>query len=138
VITEELKAAGLTMKPDALTVADAAIPVTSYNDPIKDTKTGPLVLDLVDTEKRIAVEFISGEDIDEWSSEKLDWIRGGTYETKATAQLLRDGLAAKAPAGAYGVFYDPSYQHKAGREVTDDLRLQVRDFVAWLKAQGVI
>ena len=66
----------------------------------------------------------------------------------------RASILAK-PAGVYAVFYDPNdagpvvrdkkgqfdtagYEKKALAACRQDLRAQVRDFVKWLKVQGVI
>jgi hypothetical protein len=71
------------------------------------------------------------------------------------AQSLGNGLKTAKPAGVYAVFYDPNdsgpvvrnkkgqidsvrYEKKALAACKQDLRAQVRDFIQWLKAQGVI
>jgi hypothetical protein len=107
VITEELKAAGLDAKADAQTLADVPIPVTSLFGETKETKPGALVLDAVDTTKHVAVEFVSQADYVAWAGKEAMMSSVERYNALAAAQLLRDGLAAKAPAGAYGVVYDP-------------------------------
>jgi hypothetical protein len=75
----------------------------------------------------------------------------------ATAQAVRAGLEQAKPAGAVAVFYDPivgysDVRENAGEEKVDwqavpekakmlaryELRQQVRDFIKWLKAQGVV
>lgn len=81
------------------------------------------------------------------------------------AETLRESLVNAGPSGAYAVFYDPccgprdvnpqykpfpphpDTDYKAWRAkwqartkdlARDELRAQVRDFIKWLKAQGVI
>lgn len=82
------------------------------------------------------------------------------------AKVLQSGLAKKHPSGTYAVFYDPCVGRrdvekkyglridynsaeswkKSNRQVTrkakqlaqEELRAQVKDFIKWLRAQGVI
>lgn len=89
------------------------------------------------------------------------------HDLLKTAEDLREGIAKAAPAGTYAVFYDPvvgpfdvvnkyGYKPHLGKTVADrekeqakvdamakafsreELRAQVKDFIKWLKAQGVI
>jgi hypothetical protein len=140
IIQEGLAQAGLDMKPDALTIPVTAIPVTRAKGHVTETKPGPLTLDLVDDGKHVAVEYVSKNDYQQWGGKETRTLEFATVEMKAAAQLLRDGLPATAPAGAYGVFYDPTGLEADGddRQMRELLRLQVKDFVAWLKVQGVI
>jgi hypothetical protein len=159
VIVEEFKVAGLTLQPDALTIPDTYLPMTNYNNPVVAMKPGALLLDLADQTRKVAVEYVSFEDYYVWAGNSVGAGTVATIESKAAAQLLRAGLAAKAPAGSYGVIYDPlpsqaelverAKQAEAENDLTylaeprralanEDLRAQVKDFLSWLKTQGVI
>lgn len=90
------------------------------------------------------------------------------FNISDAARTLQKGLEQAHPTGSYAVFYDPCVGSKDVREALglkeddrrttegtpeeefdriyqkkqemarEQLRLQVRDFIAWLKAQGVI
>ncbi len=62
---------------------------------------------------------------------------------------MREALAKAHPRGTYAVFYDPAssyeelpdgpnYERLADQLNEKKLRAQVKDFIAWLKAQKVI
>jgi hypothetical protein len=64
-----------------------------------------------------------------------------SYDLKGTAERLRAGLAAHEPEAWVGLFYEPGaarHPHEGHANGEKDLRKQVRDFVKWLQAQGVI
>ena len=67
------------------------------------------------------------------------------YDAKALAASVVAKVKKASPKGVVGTFYEPfTYpaNRKTGAEVYDqdraELRKQVRDFVQWLKSQGVI
>jgi hypothetical protein len=122
----------------------------------------PLINDLVDARKHIAVEFVSRESYNRWAhsfSMRETW----SYEFKHVAEHLT-GELRQAEAGYFGVFYDPSSRidrqtwdeiNKLGPNVDhapaiqrakddaragakENLRQQVADFAAWLKKEGAI
>jgi len=144
IIVEEAKRAGLTFSPDSRTV-EVELP-KGENRQRKLVKTS-IKLDGTDTRRSISYEYISEADVREWNTSTM-WPMG-------TAQSLRNGLETAKPAGVYAVFYDPNdvapvvtnkkgqfdsagYQKRAVAACKQDLRAQVRDFIKWLKAQGVI
>jgi hypothetical protein len=137
IILEELKDTGLTLSPDAQLIADTPIPRTSSLHTQIISESGDLILDLADQTKHVALEYVSREDYEGWAGDKTRRFSDGNYyDFKGTAQIVRDGLTTTAPDGAYGVFYEPmGFSADKKRE---DLRAQVKDFLAWLKAEGVI
>lgn len=163
VIQEEAKKAGLEFAPDALTIPDVYVPVTEHNgcSPIAQRLTRErqaLALDGFDRKHGIAFEFVSQQDFIAWESKSPGCVSSvSSFDMKGTAESLRSGLKSAAKVPWLGVFYEPGaargaseasngatqqgweQRRKAGREVgKEELRKQVRDFIQWLKAQGVI
>ncbi len=124
------------------------------------TQTRDLALDGYDRVHKVAYEFVSTKLIDARRHDPCISTVSG-YDLKGTAERLRTGLAGHDPEAWIGLFYEPGAsagertgsrgasetdgraaweQHeKAGRAIGEkELREQVRDFVGWLKAQGVI
>lgn len=115
--------------------------------------TAPLEADLVDPAHHIVVEYVS--DADFWQLGGNDR-REYNRDLKAVAQQVATQVSAQAHNVTFAAFYDPVryYTFGRGRGRVDDrwsaseedakryaqeqLRLQVQDFIAWLKGQGVI
>ena len=132
------------------------------NNFIDSTKKGNLTLDGYDADKKIGFEFISVDDYKKWAGNEKVWSSIETYDVKNTAKLLQKGISNKNGDSNIGIFYDPmpldevfisadEIAKKEGKSVDyheiskkviemadEQLRLQVRDFLEWLKAQGVI
>jgi hypothetical protein len=134
--------------------------------PVKVTKPRPIVLDGFDRKHNIAFEYVSSQDFNDWRmSERLSTLR--SYDLRDAADKLRNAIVQTESAGTYGVFYDPLVRSdrcakpaggraefkvpatdwQAGRTnsraveldlAREELRAQVKDFIKWLKAQGVI
>lgn len=121
------------------------------------TKKANVKLDGEDKKRKIAFEFVSHEDFTEWSVKDPVQVASVAWDDLlGTAALFRESLAKSKPQGTFGVFYDPvAYQPfrfdlsdysseavaqaNAEREQAEkDLRAQVKDFIKWLKSQGVI
>ncbi|NLE56936.1 MAG: hypothetical protein GX616_01135 [Planctomycetes bacterium] len=164
VITEELAQAGLVLPQRNTQMEGVAIPPRKYEfqldwvsgEPrstlvVLSNKSKPLDLDLRDPAKGVAIEFVSAS----------DYISLGGPASGSSVQ----GLDFKDVAGWVGknvqeqgrglhaaVFYDPAARPTSDRQPgswkqrSEDskneskrlLRLQVKDFVDWLKGQGVI
>jgi hypothetical protein len=126
-------------------------------DIIDSSKIGDLKLDGYDGGKKIGFEFVSKEDYDSWHVE--EGIRSSVedFDFLSTAAILRDGLEKDNGEASIGVFYNPMVmlskeELKLGDEDRDwegmavkvndmgknELRMQVKDFLEWLKAQGII
>jgi len=152
----------LKMTADGRTLADFPVPETSdqawHDEKLKlGTKKQDLALDGWDAKHNIGYEYVSEADFKAWTK------RGGMMSTVSvfdmanTAKRLQASIAAVKPEGTIAVFYDPmiGYQdaqrdekdgNRDWQQRQDDarmiaryvLRLQVRDFIAWLKAEGAI
>ena len=132
-------------------------------------RDGDLCLDGADADNKIAFEFISQDDVYEWRKENEEAAATFTlYDTKGTAEQLREELVSYGPDIALGIFYDPcndvdmegaydamakaeeqgmtfdwegaklEQEARARAKSEEELRAQVRDFLDWLKGQGVI
>ncbi len=121
------------------------------------TKKADVKPDGVDKKRKVSFEFVSTDDFEAWSVKDpritSTWI---STDLLGTAALFRESLAKSKPLGDYGVFYDPvsyevyqfneekpsadvSARNEAVRKQAEtDLRGQVKDFIKWLKSQGVI
>ncbi len=127
------------------------------------TQRGDLLLDGYESKRNIGYEFISADDFKAWKDRR---VFGGSsvssYDFLHTAGTLRVGLAAKVSTPWTGIFFEPAAhpalamtaadtlteaarnrywtaRRNVGRQVGEEqLRLQVRDFIRWLKSQGVI
>ena len=106
---------------------------------------GTLALDGYDEKIGLGFEFVSQQDVVDWSGGHGGGILDA-YDMKGTASRLSEVLDNVA------VFYDPgadfedveitrdmeAYTDQQKKIMTEKLREQVRDFLAWLAAQGVI
>lgn len=126
----------------------------------------PLVLDAVDEQHNIAVEYISREDYEDWFSKDPRIAADNTsrYDIQRAATRLRSGIGESQakPNTRIGVFYDPCLEpqdvlenmgqdpngnlgldqqlveENAKMMARYELRQQVRDFIGWLKSQNAI
>lgn len=122
------------------------------------TWEGSLSLDGYDPNLNLGFEYVSSEDIVSWNSDTGPIATVTENDYKGTAQRLSDATENVA------VFYDPAsqdyeafdegfdwddpnanlreyeaqYTAEQKEKVIEDLRAQVRDFLEWLKGQGVI
>lgn len=134
--------------------------IENYKDDggiIDSSKTGDLKLDGYDSGKKIGFEFISKEDYDSWHVEEGIYSSVEDFDFLSTAAILRDGLEKDNEEASIGVFYNPMVrlsedELKLGDEDRDwegmavkindmgkdELKMQVKDFLEWLKAQGII
>lgn len=163
VIIEEAKRAGIVFTADAKTLPKIDMPATprEWNDkqPKREVKPQAIVLDGTDTKRGISFEYVSREDSIAWQGDPLDHMTSTvySYNVGGAAKDLQAGLAKAKPTGNYAVFYDPvalqnmnfgasaDFDAAMGRAATaaydearKDLREQVKDFIKWLKGQGVI
>ena len=127
------------------------------------TKTGDLVLDGVDRTRNVAYEFVSKEDFAAWERQDQSvWCSVSSYDLKTTASKLAGGLTNATGKTVVALFYEPGaaapemeypnagateedwrthwqLRQQAGKKLgEEELRQQVRDFLEWLKAQGII
>jgi hypothetical protein len=132
VIREEVEKMGIDFN------GNKTIEVTykDYNSGV--TRTGKLELDGYDATLGIGFEYVSESDINKWSSNSNNLIGLASY-TEETAQRLSESTTNVVyffnPANSDNFEYNTSEQKERRLE---ELRAQVRDFLAWLIAQGVI
>lgn len=124
---------------------------------IDSSKTGNLKLDGYDDMKKIGFEFVSKEDYDSWHVEEGLRSSVDDFDFLSAAKVLREGLANKNGDTSIGVFYNPmerlpkeelklnsenrdwnAMEVKVKQMAEDNLRKQVKDFLEWLKAQGIM
>ena len=122
---------------------------------IQHDRSRPIPLDGIDKQRKIAYSFVSMQE---------GIIPNGTtaYESSSIDKARRAAKKASYKRGTYVVFYEPMAPMKARKRISgfldveerikqleaeektakvkseQQLRLQVQDFVKWLKAQGVI
>ena len=150
VIAEECAAQGIDISGSKTISgtfpATSILPEAISGSASDETYTGELTLDGYSEELGIGVEFVSTEDILDWQAPTDVGASVEQYDLKGTAQRLADCTDNVA------VFYDPaagnyedftgsneeSYMENSKEQSIDELREQVRDFLQWLKAQGVI
>ena len=160
IVQEEAAKAGIAFrpppeKPEILPPIDwDAYPRGEYRD--KRRVPTALQFDGRDEKRSLQYEYVSRQDLDKWEGPSE-----GTalhYDVKGSAQTLDTSLAKQKQPGISAIFYDPVEQlypaakgerpSWAGDEkqltaaavarAKADLRAQVKDFIAWLKAQMVI
>lgn len=159
VIREEAAARGVQFGSGTSHPVSAELPVTqlapsfgSEDDNKKQkTKKGTLTPDGWDETLGIGFEFVSKKDVSEWRDENGLMASVESYDMKGAAVTLAENNRNIA------VFYDPGEDwsrygelnwsdweenEKKAAQMREDnialLREQVREFLAWLAAQGII
>lgn len=163
VIQDEAKKAGIAFSADALTLKDIEVPMTGqFGVPHKSQKRD-LVLDGYDKKHDVAYQVVTQKDFADWETkDHTRYSSVSSYDFKTTAQVLTNGLSHAKEKTIVAVFYEPAAhppkmdypkngatdaerrafweeREKAAKELgKKELREQVKDFVQWLKGQGVI
>ena len=150
VIEEECAAQGIDLSGQKTISgtfpATSTLPEAVSGGASDQTYTGDLNLDGYSEDLGIGVEFVSTDDILDWQADTGIAATVDEFDLKGTAQRLADCTDNVA------VFYDPtadnyldftgsneeSYVENSKEQSLEELRAQVRDFLQWLKAQGVI
>ena len=150
VIEEECAAQGIDLSGQKTISgtfpATSTLPEAVSGGASDQTYTGDLSLDGYSDDLGIGVEFVSTDDILAWKADTGMAATVEEFDLKGTAQRLADCT------GNVAVFYDPtadddldftgsneeSYVESSREQSLEELRAQVRDFLQWLKAQGVI
>jgi hypothetical protein len=161
IIEEELAKAGIRNGADSLSVDSVEFPLTGFvgQHPgeygTKDTAhvwSGTLTFDGYDPARRVAWEYVSAEDYSSWAvrdKEVRVYDAIAITATRAGAEQLRRGILKRNPPVTVALFYDPVWTPKGeangpgtedvqakAREISGpELRAQVKEFAAWLKAQ---
>jgi len=157
IISDEFEKLDITVKKGGGTVDCVQIPKVSLSpltdEPaVKGTVTGSLEFDFAVEDDYIVMEFVSSDDVRAWAA-------GGAvssveqYNYKEAAKTLNESLDDEELNSVHGVFYDPAesidfsesgekdfeeLEAEAREKSCETLREQVKDFIAWLGAQGVI
>lgn len=137
-------------------------PVTNIYEPENKDASDTLVTmtpDFADVEHGVALEFVSVEDVKSWHQDKGYGVSVENYDTLDAAEQLSEALESATHVNAcgytLGVLYDPCEQQDpisggdweaALQEAKEQSRVQseealaaqVKDFLEWLKAEGVI
>ena len=135
IISGELAKAGFTYKKQGDHIKDATVPVTYPYGWIPEwatEKKAEMIHDLLfdgyimNGDKKINIEYVSEEDYMSWIDPDAGWESTVTNcETKEAAQEFKKLYEDAA------VFYDPL-------DGEENLRLQVLDFIEWLKSINAV
>ena len=108
----------------------------------------PLNVDLYDEDQKIAVEFVSKSDSQDFGVNSDDvFISVESYDFETMADSLATEVKTHGKGVYFGAFYDPMagavdgdyWNFESRRNVSKQyLQNQVKDFINWLKAQGVM
>jgi hypothetical protein len=155
-IREETAVQGIHFTGTRILAGDHFPATNLYGDEDFNAATweGSLELDGYDSALNISFEFVSQQDVVDWAKEGNMSSSVESYDMKGTAERLADVLENTA------VFYDPGsdpkafdhhqiengdfetyfsqYEAEQKALMIKMLREQVRDFLAWLAAEGVI
>lgn len=175
VVKEELAKVGITFDRKNVQLKNVEIYPAGFLSVSSETRAKPdgfttqdvvrpqaVTLDLYDSVHQISVEFICERDAEKFGWDEYNGRYVGdnpspegrramstvsSFDLAKTAEHLAAKLRKDAPAGRYGIFYDPAAPQdrpargtgvKLTEESNPELRQQVRDFVGWLKDQGVV
>jgi hypothetical protein len=135
---------------------------TEHKDKKRRTRTQDFVFDGYDKKHDVAYEFVSEGDFKQWERNDSGISTASDFDLKGASETLRSSLQEKRLRTTVAVFYEPGAtppwmktpgagpkngdwkaffekEKAAARQIgREELRKQVRDFVQWLKAQGVI
>ncbi len=140
------------------TIIDRDTSVKIDNSSHKYTRAGKIVLDGGNEDGRISFEYVSVDDFKQWNPNFSEVSIFYTYDIKKTAQTFVENIKDNTNHSYVGTFYDPmpcteieltaedsgihytekEFETKSLEASENDLREQVRDFICWLKAEGVI
>lgn len=143
IINDEAKNYGITFEYDKTEIQNVDIPYKQiYNlntngtieEETFETKKGNLILDGYVQNSKIGFEYVSDTDIDQWAADDSQQSLNG--ENKNIANNLSSSIKNADKEKKIGVFYDPHAVDMT--EAKTQLRNQVRNFINWLKAEGVI
>ena len=156
IIQDEFNKQGISITVSDITLDAIELPSGKLNwrnrTTFPSTKEGQLVLDGQVKDMGIAFEYVSTDDIVEmtkWDQDVPNKKQPIVLDMRAGAQALAKSLEGNTGINAVAVFYDPINESKPFdgnndkreqwlKQSHEDLRQQVRDFIAWLKAEGII
>ena len=160
VIREEAMVRGLDLGQGSMILAgEFPLPDVGANprySAARKTWHGQLRLDGYNEQIGAGFEYVSKEDIDQWTQQAAgEDACMAMYRFHQTANRLTESMQEQIRDswGHIGVFYDPgttfvdqgdgpwdeaAYQQAQKEYKIEQLRLQVRDFLDWLAAEGII
>jgi hypothetical protein len=152
IINEAAKEYGLTFSSSYVPeFNNVLLPVTDLSpddidasaQPARQVNIASLKADFADSEHNIAIEFVSVDDVKEWSigtsTATVEY-----YETKDAAEQLSEALEEAYDGSFYtaAVLYDPcavsDKEADARAESESQLKAQATDFFDWLRERGII
>jgi hypothetical protein len=162
IISGELKKVGLTFndkfKGDPIMISRKKV-VYNENENIKNweerysdtTEIKNLYPDAYNKDLNMIIEFVSYEDYEAFGDEKPEFSSVSEYLIKSSAEKIQKVFKEKGKYSSV-VFYDPvgwgdisnreqgwDEMEKEGRKkAVEMLKLQVADFIEWLKNEGII
>ena len=104
----------------------------------------PLQVDLRDPDHQVEIEFVNFDDFDRMCGDcaGLDFEPHAYLDLKRAASHVSSQVERHGKNVYFGTFYDPMVETEDKQynliESERLLRLQVKDFIDWLKGQGVI
>ncbi len=160
IITEEFSRAGIEVTGKNVDLEGVSIQWLEFEYKLEDDilqkefyeigMASPLVADLVDENRAIAIEYVSMHDYNQVRREaSLSSV--SSYDTQEVAQAVASTVEKEGKSVYFGTFYDPMvrFEHDSASsweeaeaageaEAKELLRQQIQDFIEWLQAQGVI
>jgi hypothetical protein len=112
-----------------------------------------IALDGTDPQRNLSFEFVSDKDLAVWDMGSRYSGTLGEIAIEPVAKGLQKGFSKTVTGQTVGVFYDPvsiysfdkqssfpasSTRKEAKEKSIHELQEQVKDFIAWLKTQGII
>ena len=159
IIADEAKKFGISFAPTVKTLPELEIRVIDLKGKTTSQELN-LELDGTDQKRDISFEYVSVTDFRSWRLRPVSYdLKESDYQD--TVELLKESLAKTKSKGIFAVFSDPGFRARqegpkskpiehstpvvtntrketATSKPEELLREQVRDFIKWLKAQGVI
>jgi hypothetical protein len=118
-----------------ITTLIPGVSLAMSGETIIGSKKGEICLDGYNKASNIGYIFVSKDDLENWKVRSSNSTIT-TYYFKDTAKALSDNLKNRDDGLRVAVFYDPAISEKNSPE--ENMRLQVGDFIKWLKSQGII
>ncbi|MCL2672250.1 MAG: hypothetical protein FWF10_09500 [Clostridiales bacterium] len=158
IIRDEFANLELKVTPGEVKLTNIQIPKTDLSpgwdaEAQEQTQIGNFVFDFIVEGRNIAIEFVSGMDVYEWRGSEIH-STVVVYNCIEAAETLNISLNALEKEYIHAVLYDPVEPFEGRwwapdeetRQLIDEayaraaelLREQVKDFIAWLFAQGII
>lgn len=156
IIREEAEAQGVDFS-DTKSIKGMHFPSTNiyYGDDKYETWKGSIELDGYDSDLQIGFEYVSQDDVMEWAKQTDYWCSVTELDMMGTGERLSKAVKNTA------VFYDPgsnsdeyemdweadsetrlayeeAYRTEQKKLMQENLRAQVRDFLDWLVAEGIL